>query len=331
MAAYIRTESAVPAGADDPGFLQPDVQSELIRRARHDGDVFAHNNRQIWMMVYHVTHGTEAWSIVRTHNRTANGRQAYLDLVSHYRGEGHQNRIRSDAERTLSKLFWNGKKNFEFSTFTARMTGAFSDLENTGDGRSDRHKVTFLLSKIQEDSGLNAACTHVRGDATLSQDFRGAIEYLTNEANDVATRRATARAQRNISAMGTGRGHGGGNGAGRGGGRGGRGGRHGRGGGRGRGNGGRQTFPGERWSEDGETLLHNGGYSPERWQSLSRNDRAEVICMRQREDSRRQREREVAAAGRDQGSGGGDGLPPPPQGHPRPQQDFSMMRQRQQS
>ena len=301
LLAYTRSQAAVPL--PDPGFMQDSVEEELIRRARLDGDLFLKNIKKIWNMIYKVTHGTDAWSIVKGHMRARNGRpaqngrQAYFDLIAHYLGEDHQNRIRIAAEEQLTTLHWTGNaRRFDFATFTSRLNGAFEDLESSGDGRTARMKVTTLLQMISRDSGLKAAVSHVRGSRTLSQDFRGAISYLANEASAESASRASVRSGRNLSAFGSGRGGNAGRGGGNrdGGGRGGHGrGGRGHGGGRGRGGRGRGRGGGDIWSEDGSsTILNNGGYSPETWSSstvLTANDRAEVLRQRARYDNRQHR------------------------------------------
>jgi len=58
----------------DPGFLQPDVESELIRRASMIDDDFNENNKRVWLMLRAVTHKTDAWSIIKGFAKTQNRR-----------------------------------------------------------------------------------------------------------------------------------------------------------------------------------------------------------------------------------------------------------------
>ena len=44
----------------DPGFLQPDFESEIIRRASMYDDDFNENNKRVWLMLRAVTHKTDA-------------------------------------------------------------------------------------------------------------------------------------------------------------------------------------------------------------------------------------------------------------------------------
>jgi len=57
-----------------PGFLQPDVENELIRRTSMIDDDFNENNKRVWLMLRAVTHKTDAWSIMKGFARNQNGR-----------------------------------------------------------------------------------------------------------------------------------------------------------------------------------------------------------------------------------------------------------------
>ncbi|CAJ1963869.1 unnamed protein product [Cylindrotheca closterium] len=93
-------------------------------------------------MLYLVCHGTDAWPVIKGYKTTENGRQAYLDLVAHYQGEGQLNKRRDSAYRVLNMTHYNGKKNF-------KVLGAFEDLKNCVNGMSEHAKVTKFLSTIK--------------------------------------------------------------------------------------------------------------------------------------------------------------------------------------
>ena len=215
---YVTRECVNPAlnlANPDPGFTRPSIEAELIRRAIHTDDVYQENNKKVWLMIRAVTHKTDAWSIVKGFARAENGRSAYLALVAQYRGRGHVNRIKTEARNTLDRIFWNGKaRNFSWDTSTTKLQGAFDDLEAHGDNRTDEHRVTTLLEKVEKDTGLAAACTYVRNDANLATDFRAALEYLTGEVLALSRLRERARDTRHIAAVGSGRGNDRGNGRG---------------------------------------------------------------------------------------------------------------------
>jgi len=108
LLSYVTREFADPNmdPEADPGFLQPDVESELIRRASMYDDDFNENNKRVWLMLRAVTHKTDAWQIIKGFARAQNGRQAYLSLMSHFKGRGHVSRIKTDARNVLVRIFW---------------------------------------------------------------------------------------------------------------------------------------------------------------------------------------------------------------------------------
>ena len=116
-----------------------------------NGDIYKHNTGLIWSMIYDVTHGTEAWPLVKGFRRNRNGRGAYQALIGHYRGHEQQNRIHTAAETLLRKSFYTGTRKFSFADFTSRLTGAFDDLESTGDPRTEIYKVNFMLQNINNE------------------------------------------------------------------------------------------------------------------------------------------------------------------------------------
>jgi len=184
----------------DPEFLQPDVETELIRRASMYDEDFNEKKKRVWIMLRAVTHKTDAWQIIKGFARAQDGRQAYLSLISHFKGRGHISRIKTDARNVLERIFWKGNsRSFTFDTFVSRLQGAYHDLAEYGDDRTDESKVDTLLTKVSGDSSLSSACTFTRNDADLSADFTAAIQYLSNEV--LARNRAVnTNSTRNISA-----------------------------------------------------------------------------------------------------------------------------------
>ena len=251
LMAYIRIDGE----DEEEGFLQPSPREELIRRAPLDnGDIYKHNTGLIWSMIYDVTHSTEAWPLVKGFRRNCNGRGAYQALIGHYRGHGQQNRIHTAAETLLRKSFYTGTRKFSFADFTSRLTGAFDDLESTGDPRTEIYKVNFMLQNINNEK-LRAACSHIRGNPHLRANFTAAIDYLATEVAALEAENANNPSNRNISQLQTGSagGRGSANRSSNNGGRGGRGRSRGRGQG---GHGNNSNNNSGTWSEDGRYLLN---------------------------------------------------------------------------
>jgi len=90
--------------------------------------------------------------------------------------------------------------------FVSRLQGAYHDLAEYGDFRTDESKVDTLITKVSGDNSLSSACTFIRNDAQLSGDFTAAIQYLSNEVvaknrvvNTNNTRNISSTTRRNSS------------------------------------------------------------------------------------------------------------------------------------
>lgn len=286
----------------DPGFLIPSVEDEAIRRSMHREDEYAANNKAVWNMIRSVCHGTEAWPVIKSHQRSEDGRQAYLDLIDHYQGEGHRDKRRAAANRILSTTTYNGKRNFPFEKFSARVLGAFEDLRHCGDPMSENMKVTKFLSMIVDGSqgaGLDACKTVVRNNPECMASLRVTINTMQTEDTAQQTTRLTSiRGARALAEVDRGGRNGGRNGRNNGRNRGGhgrgRGDGRGRNGGGGRGRGGRAGRGGAIYSEDGRHILNNGGYPADVWNSFTDNDRRVVLQARERADSRIMSQRDIS-------------------------------------
>jgi hypothetical protein len=71
--AYIVRES-VALPADDPGYGLPSTLEEMVTRGPHTGAFYEIDNKEVWQVVRHVTHGGPGWSWVQSYQRMCNGR-----------------------------------------------------------------------------------------------------------------------------------------------------------------------------------------------------------------------------------------------------------------
>lgn len=290
LAYIIREDQAVPRIADDPLPLgQPSYNSELTRRAAHNGETWMANNGKVWQMIRHVTHGTDAWAFVKSYARSQNGRDAYFALKSHYMGVDFVNKIKLSADAQLETLNWNGKaRNFSWEKFISRLTSAFADLAENGEPKSESEKVRKLLRAIT-DPTLNVAKAVVQGDPRYAEDFQAATSYLAGQLSTAeamtSNRRNISEVSRNTDRGGRGRGRFQ---------RGGRGGRNNsRGGARGGTNSqGRGRGRDSRYSQSGH-LLTNGGYPGAVWDTFTGAEKSQVYQMR---EAREEQEKRKAAS-----------------------------------
>eukprot|EP00980_Cylindrotheca_fusiformis_P018169 scaffold5886_cov93-Cylindrotheca_fusiformis.AAC.3 len=257
LAYLTRTNVNAPAIADDPGYGSPSWDAELIRRVPHTGTDFDEDNKALWTVM-----------------------RPYLAFKGHYLGDGTNKVIKNEAEATLAKTYYDGRKrHFSFESYAERITKAFDDLAEAGETVDESRKIRKLLNGIHHhDLGLTRAII----DATpnLSQSYDNTVQFLrTQVLSKNSAIQTMQRDSRQIGAFNSsgGRGRDGGRGRGRTG-RGGAG--RGRSGGRAGGRGGRSGGRGRgRVSRSGVQLTADY-ISPDDWGSLDRDERAYVLEQR---------------------------------------------------
>ena len=70
---------------------------KLIACVIHRGAAFTSDNGDLYSLIVQHTEGTEGYSLVQTHERRRNGRQAWLDLIAHFEGATFRERIAQEA------------------------------------------------------------------------------------------------------------------------------------------------------------------------------------------------------------------------------------------
>ena len=84
LAYVIRDLDGLPA--DDPGFGNPDFDTELAARGRHEGHYWRADNKSVWLFLQSKCHGTSAWNCILRFERQSNGRGAFKALCDQYVG-----------------------------------------------------------------------------------------------------------------------------------------------------------------------------------------------------------------------------------------------------
>jgi len=65
---------------NDPGFGEPRIANEMVRRAPHNVDAFHADSAMVWNIIHHVTHDGPGWTWVSAYNPTQNDREAFMAL-----------------------------------------------------------------------------------------------------------------------------------------------------------------------------------------------------------------------------------------------------------
>ena len=181
LAYVVRKVVSLPeatSGEEDPGMGKPSIKEELIRRTRHDGTHYDKDNEKVWNIIRGWGHKSPAWNWISSFASKRDGRGAYLALITHYFGASYTSKTISDANADLKTLQYTGRqKNFTFDTFCGKLNKAFTDLEEAGEGISNRLKVQHLIEAIH-DPQLEPAKMHILSDDKYKKDYFGTVSYL---------------------------------------------------------------------------------------------------------------------------------------------------------
>ena len=141
--------------------------------------------------------------------RTCNGRDAYLDLVTHNMGSAKWEKTIETAENIVNTRIWNGKNaRYPIKIHIARHREAFNDLERASHHinytpPNETSRVRYLLNSIQSsDPTICAAKTTILADAVKKNDFENAADFILF----TAPQQKFDKRPHNISGLGTKRG-----------------------------------------------------------------------------------------------------------------------------
>jgi hypothetical protein len=169
--------------ADDPGYGLPSPTEEMIARGPHVGTHYDLDNKAVWQVVRHCTHGGPGWSWVQSHQRVCDGRALYLALKAHYLGEAYSLRIRAAADNTIDSAYFDGKsRSYTFEKYCKVIKSAFTDIEVSGEEISETRKVRVLLHGIR-DKRLDTAIAQVMATPALRYTFDSALNFIARFAD----------------------------------------------------------------------------------------------------------------------------------------------------
>ena len=273
----VRDNVALPAAADDPGYRQPDLTTEMIGRGSHTAAAYQADNITVWGIIRHVTHGGPGWSWVSKYARSSNGRDAYIALKGHYFGEAYASRIRAQADQVLENAFFDGRsRTFTFENYCETLIKAFNDIEDTNETVTEERKMRVFMKGLT-DPRCEAVKGTIRATRTLRTNLADSMDMVAEMLGEMASFNNPAR--RNVSNSGSSRAfnrsnnnhtNNQGRGTGRGGG----------GRGRGRGRGGRGRGSSQMFRDD-EIVLDRYYTDHDWWNRMTEEQRTRLRNMRQ--------------------------------------------------
>ncbi len=272
--AYVIRELNIP----DPNAIYQSEHHRVISIAPLAGIEYEDDNGKVFDFLKSWTLNGPAWTWMRSHNVTRNGRAGWQDLVAHYEGDAQRDRVKDHAYAAIAAARYHGeRKKFSFETYVTIHQDSYADLIQYGEVVSEEKRVRDLLQGIKDNSpAANAAKGTVLATPNLRNNFNNAVAHLATALQ----LSMSINDSRNISSAST-------DNKGRGGGRGfHRGGRGGRGRGRGR-------------------NVYLGSYSPEQWRKLSKEDKQKVYDGRQKSAEQQKAQQSQAQGGRSVAGGRG--------------------------
>jgi hypothetical protein len=198
--AYLTRAYAVPIEEDDPGFGEPTITDELIRRARHGTyEDYDDDNKFLWEIIHDMTKGGFAWAWVSNQQRHRNGRQAYIQLKSHFLGPSYQEKIKSDSERILETAYYDGKsRNFSLEDYCGTIKRAWTDIEEMGEEVSQARKLRIFLKGFRCPE-LESAKRQIQATPDLKKDIDAAMNYAKTIENEMNSYKP--QSNRNVSSV----------------------------------------------------------------------------------------------------------------------------------
>ena len=167
------------------------IMEDLIDYAVHEGPAYDDDNAAVFRIISTALAGTSAMVSITKHQRKRNGRQAYLDLVTHNMGSSKWEKVVENAESLLSSRVWNGKNaRYPLRIHISKHREAYNDLERASHNityapPNETSRVCWMLSSIQtNDATILSAKTTIQADPTKKDDFEEAADFLLITAPD---------------------------------------------------------------------------------------------------------------------------------------------------
>ena len=122
----------------------------LIACTLHRGAAFTNDNGDLFSLIVQHTEGTEGYSLVQSHERRRNGRQAWIALTSHFEGATYRERIAQEAGQAIRTAMYSGpKRNFSFGDYYSRHSKAHIKLLRANKPMSVEQQIDAFVQGIQ--------------------------------------------------------------------------------------------------------------------------------------------------------------------------------------
>jgi len=123
--AYVIWEVEIP----DPNAVYQSEHHQVIAIAPLAGIEYEDDNGKVFDFLKSWTLNGPAWTWMRSHNGTRNGRAGWLDLVAHYKGDAQRDQVKDHAYAAIAAARYHGeRKKFSFETYVTIHQDSYADL-----------------------------------------------------------------------------------------------------------------------------------------------------------------------------------------------------------
>ncbi|KAI2498698.1 hypothetical protein MHU86_15765 [Fragilaria crotonensis] len=143
------------------------------------GENFKRDNKLVYTLLKSACIKTDAWTWIQSHDRTSNGRQAWLALVAHYDGTGELNKRVERAKEEISRLHYKDEKVFPFERFVTKLKENFYILsKDKSEALTGKQQVDCLMRGIRSsDTSITSAKINIF--QSYRSNFDGAVTFMS--------------------------------------------------------------------------------------------------------------------------------------------------------
>lgn len=200
LAYVIRAYMGVAPSANDPPANYKDRATEIIVRApmflldaagnavmvgnrRQMEPYFEADNERVWTLLSDLLKYTDAWTYMQSFVRSKDGRNAWLTLAGHYRGERHVDNTAREAEYNLRSLVYYGERpRYTFHAYTRDHMDNHDVLERLRPhgymGMDEGTKIRHFEDGIKCPKLRSGAMHTIRANLHLYRSFTAVAQFL---------------------------------------------------------------------------------------------------------------------------------------------------------
>jgi len=187
---------------DAPGNIDdyPDDHDQMVYLTPQVGAAYTRDNGVVYDELKALLVNSPAFTWIRSHDRSRNGRAAWKALLAHYEGTTEQNRIKEAAYATIRNTTYAGEpRGWTYENYYHAHQEAHYNLELYGEIVSESRKVTDFLRGIS-DPLCNVAKGIVMATPNYLNNFTDAALFIASTLNITLSNTSS---KRNISKTNT--------------------------------------------------------------------------------------------------------------------------------